>query len=330
MLSIVVPVYRSVSYIEDTLSQILAFEKELPAQTAVEIIAVDDGSDDGSYEKLLAFHHQAPDKIRLFRLSRNFGAINAVIAGMSLVRGDCVFVISQDLQEPLELYKRMYQVWHKEGVKINLGIRISRKEGFVKRLCANVYHFLFRVIVAPNYPKGGLCGYLLDRQVLDEYLRSASSSQDPATQLFLMGYSHRLHPYVRAAPKAKTNWTLSKNIKLVIDNFIAFSYVPIRLMSFSGLVVSIVSFIFAFYVVVGKLTGWYAIEQPPGWATIIVLLTFLLGVVMVMLGIIGEYLWRILDRVKKSPEYLIAESVDNIVNADCQSKENVKSSAKHN
>lgn len=307
LLSVVVPVYRGADILDGTIAALIAFEKMLPAGDRMEIIAVDDGSDDGSYDKILENQKRHPDKIVAVRLARNYGSTAAELAGVRCARGDCVASIPQDLQEPLELYKRMYEAWLHEGVKINLGMRLSRKEKMLKRLPAAAYHLFFRLLVAPDYPRGGLCGWLIDRQVATEYLRVAEGATDPSAQLFLIGYSRRLHRYHREAPKKKTNWTFRKNIKLTIDNFISLSYLPIRLMSAFGLFISLCSFIFAGYVFVGRLTDWYPIEQPPGWATIIVLLTFLLGLVMVMLGIIGEYLWRILEAARRRPSYLLDE-----------------------
>ena len=108
----------------------------------------------------------------------------------------------------------------------------------------------------------------------------------------------------------KTNFTVGKNIKLVIDNFVNHSHLPVRLMSASGMTVALASICFALYVLTGKLTGWYPINQPPGWTTIVVLLTFLLGMVMFMLGVIGEYMWRILRQTKRHPIYRIEEMKD--------------------
>ena len=284
-------------------------EKDLPGGAQVEIIAVDDGSDDGSFAKILENQKRFPGKIRALRLSRNYGGIAASLAGIETARGDCVANIPQDLQEPPELFLRMFDAW-REGIKINIGIREARQESAAKKLFAAIYHKLFKYLVMPDYPSGGLCTYLIDRQIAEELRRHGDKHLDPATRLFAMGYARRLHPYTRLPPKIKSNWTFTKNIKLAIDNFIGFSYLPVRLMSLAGIVVALASFFFAGYVFTGKLTGWYPINQPPGWATIIVLLTLLLGMVMLMLGVIGEYLWRILDAVRGEPLYRVEEVRD--------------------
>ena len=309
LLSIVIPVYRGATILDDTFARLMAMEKELPGGAQIEIIAVDDGSDDNSFAIILQNQKRFVGKIRALRLSRNYGAIAALQAGLDCARGDCVASVPQDLQEPPELFLRMFGAWC-DGIKINIGFRESRTEAPAKKFFAALYHKIFQLLVVSDYPRGGLCAFLVDRQIADELRRHPEKNTDPATRLFLMGYSRRLHAYHRCAPPLKSNWTFAKNIKLVIDNFIGFSYLPVRLMSLCGIVVALASFGFAGYVFVGKLSGWYPINQPPGWATIIVLLTFLLGMVMTMLGVIGEYLWRILDRVRAEPIYRIAEIHD--------------------
>ena len=306
--SIVMPVYRGARLLDETFARLIEMEKQLPADARVEIVAVDDGSDDDSFSKIIENQKRFPGKIRAVKLARNFGSMAASQAGFSIARGDCVAVAQQDLQDsPPELLLRMFAAW-REGVKINIGVRESRDEPMVKKSLAAAYHFLFGRLVMPDYPRGGLGSYLIDRQIADE-LRRRPESHDLATHVFAMGYSRRLHSYHRSPPPpgVKTGWTVAKNIKLVIDNFIAFSFLPARLMSVCGVVIALASFVFATYVFVGKTTDWYPINQPPGWATIVVLLTFLSGMVMTMLGLIGEYLWRILDAARNRPIFLVDE-----------------------
>ena len=171
-------------------------------------------------------------------------------------------------------------------------------------------------MVVSDYPRGGLGTWLIDREVIDDVIRHPARNTDIGTRLFTMGYTRQLHPYHREEPKMKSNWTFRKNIKLVIDNFIGFSYLPVRLMSLAGVVTALAGFCFAGYVFLGKVfPDWYTINQPPGWATIVVLLMFTAGMLMLMLmlGVIGEYLWRILDCVRGEPMYRVEEASDGDV-----------------
>ena len=308
LLSLIVTVYRGGAILDNTLTQILALESSLN-DARLEIIAVDDGSDDDSFAEILRLQKQHPQKICAVRLRRNYGPMAVTQAGLKYARGDCVAVLPQDLQDPPESIPEMFVAW-RNGDKINMTYRIARNESLVKKGLAAAYHFLFRMLTGINYPAGGLGVFLIDRKIVDEIVATPRKHMDILLQIFSMGYPVRLHPAPRLPPKIKSNWTFAKSIKLAIDNFISFSYLPVRLMSLAGIIVALASFCFAVYVFTGKLTGWYPINQPPGWATIVVLLTFLIGTMMLMLGVIGEYLWRILDAVRGEPPYRVEEVRD--------------------
>lgn len=306
LLSIIVPIYQGSGLLDNTFAQLMQLERDLPDDTRIEIIAVDDGSDDNSYAKILENQKRYPGKIKAVKLSRNYGVVPATYAGWSFINGDCVANFPQDLQEPPELFLRMFHSW-REGIKINIGTRQARDDPFYKRWMSYAYYFLFRRFVMSSYPKGGLCSFLIDRQICDQ-MRQTPDLGDTVVRLYNMGFSRRLHFYHRQAPQIRSNWTISKSVKLAIDNFINFSYMPVRLMSLLGMVTAIASIFFAAYIIIGKTSGWYPIRQPHGWATIVVLLTFIGGMLMAMLGIVGEYLWRILETVRKRPLYLIEET----------------------
>ena len=324
MLSLIITVYRGSSVLDDTIVQLLELEKQLPNAT-MEIIAIDDGSDDDSFDVILRNQQKYPNKIRAIRFSKNYGPMAVAQAGIEYARGDCVAVVSQDLQDPPESIVEMFAAW-RAGDKVNMTYRIARDEPPFKKLLARSYHFIFRTLTGVNYPHGGLGIFLIDRQIADEIKHNPENHTDILLRIFSMGSRPRLHPAPRLPPKLKSNWTFTKNIKLVIDNFIGFSYLPVRLMSLMGIVVALASFAFAGYVFLGKLTGWYPINQPPGWATIVVLLTFLIGLVMLMLGIIGEYLWRILDKVRGRPMFRVEEvrDIESSSNTHKQDAKNVQ------
>lgn len=306
LLSVVLLAYRGAAFLSDAFEKIAAIQSELGGAN-LEIVAVDDGSDDDSYQVILENQNRHPDMIRAVRLARNYGSMTAMQAGIDYARGDCVTVVPQDLQETPESVVQMYHAWC-GGEKINVTCRTSRDEGLLKKIPSASYHFLFRILSGMReYPRGGLGTFLIDRSVADILRARPGRHIDIALSVFTSGPRPRLHPVPRARPKAKSNWTLAKNFKLVVDNFIGFSYLPVRFMSLAGVLTALASFGFAGYVFVGKLTGWYVISQPPGWATIIVLLTLLIGMMMIMLGVIGEYLWRILDEVRARPLYHVIE-----------------------
>ena len=310
LLSILVPVYHGEKMLDDTLAEVMAMGKELAGPGRFEIIAVDDGSCDNSFARIQENAKKHKNTIRGIRLSRNFGTFHAIHAGIVHCRGKCMANIPQDLQEPVELYVRMFKAWQ-EGVKINIGVRTSRDEPWLKIALAATYHHIFAKLIMPGYPKNGMCGFLIDRQIVNELVRYPNASVDIHARLLQMGYSRILHTYHRGKPQSKSGWAFGKLLNYAIENFISFSFLPIRLMSVLGMLLASASMAFATYVLLGKLTGLYPINQPPGWATIVMLTSFLSGTIMVMLGIIGEYLWRILERVQNEPLYLIDEKTDN-------------------
>lgn len=311
LLSLIITVYRGSKLLDDTFAHLSKLVKEL-TEARMELIFVDDGSDDDSYEKILAYGKEAlVERVCAVRLSRNYGAMSAYHAGLTHARGDCVAVLPQDLQDPPEAVVAMFNGWHKEGIKANFTTRTKdRYESRSKVFLALTYHYLFAKLVMPHYPPRGLGVLLIDRQIVDELCRKMPRHTDIVLYTFSLGFSSKLYPYPRPPAKQKSGWVLAKQIKLVLDNFIAFSYLPVRLMTAIGFVTALLGFAYAAYVVIIKSTGWLPMHHPPGWVTLIVLITCFSGLIMMMLGIIGEYLWRILDNVRNSPTFLVDKVVD--------------------
>jgi dolichol-phosphate mannosyltransferase len=156
-----------------------------------------------------------------------------------------------------------------------------------------------------DYPEGGFDTFLADRQVIDELVRMREKNTSITSLVFWMGYAHVTIPYVRRArTKGRSRWTFSKKIKLFIDSFVALSYAPIRLLSVTGLVVALMAFVYAGVVIY----NWAEIaSQVRGWASTVAILAFTAGIQMMMLGVLGEYLWRTLDEVRRRPLYVVDE-----------------------
>ena len=263
---------------------------------------VDDGSGDRSFEEMLKIKKERPET-RLIKLSRNFGAVHAAKAGFGLVSGDCFMVLAADLQDPPELIMQMLEK-REAGSKFIVCTRIARKDPFVTRFFSVVYYWLLRYLVVPGYPKGGFDLALMDRAFLPHLLQCAKNINPPLFAYWL-GFSPEIIHYSRRERQyGKSRWTFSKKIKHFLDSMLGFSILPIRMISLVGVSVSFLSFAYGFIILVNTLMGGSAV---PGFATIVALLSFLLGMVIVMLGIIGEYLWRIFDETNKRPETVIDE-----------------------
>ncbi|MFZ5874872.1 MAG: glycosyltransferase family 2 protein [Nitrospirota bacterium] len=301
--SVVIPVYyneRSLTPLFEALDRV---KETLEGRgMGLEVICVDDGSGDRSFA-VLGTLQEKRSYLKLVKLTRNFGSMCAFKAGLQYVTGDCFTLLSADLQDDPTLILEMTAHWQ-QGHQFVICERESRDDPFGSKVFASLFYTLFRRLAIPRYPEGGFDLFLLDRRYLAHIQRSEKN-----TNLLVLGYWLGVKPVVikyqrRKREHGTSRWTFAKKTKLFIDTFISFSFAPIRFISLMGILTSILSFLYGLFVVLFTLLA----ENPvPGWTTIVALITFLLGLIMLMLGIIGEYLWRILDEGRNRPEYVIEE-----------------------
>lgn len=208
-----------------------------------ELIMINDDSPDNSWNVMLRLA-QMDKHIKLLRLSRNFGAIAATFAGLQYATGDCITVKACDLQEPAELTINMYNEW-KSGEKVIFAVREARKDSFIGDCMSNLYYYVMRKTVDGNMPKGGFDIYMIDKNVKDKIVKMNDKNSPISLQLIWLGFQPKKLYYVRQQRKiGKSSWTFSKKLKLFVDSLIAFSYVPIRLMSIFGVSFLVFSFFF--------------------------------------------------------------------------------------
>lgn len=300
-LSIVVPIYFNELNIPDTVPQLLALGDRLPKYD-LELVFVDDGSGDRSLDLLRAEQHNHPGKITLAKLTRNFGSMAAIQAGLTLATGDCVGMIAADLQDPPELFVDMVRHWE-AGSKAVFAVRADREESRSQKFFSNLYYSLIRRFALSGYPEGGFDFFLIDRQVVSEVNRIHEKNTNLMSLIFWLGFRPVMIPYVRRSrAKGVSRWTLAKKIKLFIDSFVAFSYVPIRFLSIAGFFVAVTGFIYGGVVFFEWLVHGIPVK---GYAPIIIFVAFTAGVQMLMLGVLGEYLWRSLDETRRRPSFVI-------------------------
>lgn len=298
-ISIIIPVY----YNADTLPLLYEDMKEkiLGRLGEYEIVFVDDGSKDNSWEVMNEIRDK-DENVKCVRLSRNFGEHAAILAGLSQCTGDCAVTKQADLQEESELILEMYESW-KRGNKVVLAVRAARDDSAVKKFFANMYYHIVRKCIDPNMPVGGFDCYLLDRQVIQVLLMLDEKNSALTLQVLWVGfqsekiYFHRLDREI-----GESRWTLSKKIKLVMDSMMSFSYFPIRFMSGIGVVCAFISFLWIIEVIAERIIVGTPIE---GWASLMCLVLFSTGMILLMLGLLGEYLWRTLDASRNRPPFLI-------------------------
>lgn len=304
--SIVVPVYYNELNLPDTIPQLLDLAKQLP-NYCLELVFVDDGSGDHSLEILRDFQSRFPEEIKVVKLTRNFGSMAAIQAGLTVATGDCVGMIAADLQDPPELFLDMVKHWE-QGNKAVFAVRQDREEPAMQKMFSNSYYALIRKFALQNYPNGGFDFFLIDRQVVNQVNQIREKNTNLMALIFWLGFKPILIPYIRRnRKKGKSRWTLAKKIKLFIDTFVAFSYFPIQMLSALGFLVALAAFLYGLYIFFHRI--FFGVEVL-GWVPTMVILTFTAGIQMAMLGVLGEYLWRNLDETRGRPYYVIDEVFD--------------------
>lgn len=299
-ISIIVPVY----YNQDNLLSLYADLKEkvlAKLDIGYELIFVDDGSKDKSYEVMKDLS-KVDKNIKLVKLSRNFGEHSALLAGLSQCTGDCAVRKAADLQEPSEVILEMIKKY-KEGNKVVLAVRTDREEPMTQKAFSNLYAFLMRKLALHNMPKGGFDTFLIDRQVIDVVVKMQESNTSLMSQILWTGYETATVPYVRKKREiGKSRWTLSKKIKLVYDSLLSFSYFPIKLITTAGFLSFLTAIILLIVIIYKRIAGVIDVE---GYTSIIMIMLLGFGIIMLSIGILGEYLWRTYDAARNRPPYII-------------------------
>jgi glycosyltransferase involved in cell wall biosynthesis len=298
--SIVVPVYYNELNLPHLLARLLALVDVNP-QYDFEYIFVDDGSGDNSF-RLLAEVAERDLRVRVVKLSRNFGSNAAILAGLHYVSGDCVAMIAADLQDPPELITTMLERWE-SGKKVVLAAREDREDPFVNRLLSNVFYWLFRRLAIKEMPAKGCDFVLIDGEVADMLVQIGEKNPYLIGLILWLGFDRDVVYYKRQKRElGKSRWTLNKRVKYFIDALVSFTYVPMRLVSALGIVLALVGFAWAVVVVSNKILWGIPVQ---GWTSLMTVVLVVSGVQLLTLGIFGEYLWRNFEETRKRPPFVI-------------------------
>jgi polyisoprenyl-phosphate glycosyltransferase len=300
-LSIIIPVYYNADTLMDCYEDLV--KNILPKIEDYELILVDDGSEDNSWKVCneIAVKDQ---HTRLIRLSRNFGSHAASYAGLVACVGDCATIKAADCQEPPTLILDMYESW-KNGNRVVLAVREGREDKFSQKIFASLYYRLVRKFVNKKMPKTGFDCFLLDRKAIEALKLLDERNSAITLQILWMGFQTSTVSYTRLArKKGISRWTASKKIKLFLDSFVTFSSAPVRFMEWAGILIAVFSFIWAFLIILQRLLGNIPVE---GWTAMMVAILFSSGMIMLFLGILGEYVWRTLDVAQNRPVYFVEE-----------------------
>jgi len=300
ILSIVLLSYYSESKIKKVYKAIKErFESE---KINYELIIIDDGSRDNSYNEALELEKN-DNRVIAYQLSKNYTSHYSIFAGFSVAKGTCAVAIPDDLQVPLDTVVEMYRYWE-NGYKIIVPYRNIRQDSFLNRLFSGFYYKIMNAFSEITFPKGGADIFLADREIIDIFNKHIHpKNTSTIAEALRLGFDPLFIPMER--PKGinqKSRWSLRKKIRLALDTFFASSSFLIKFISVLGLSSFLFSIVLILFYIYEKISGLIII---PGWTLLIIFISFFSGLILLSLGIIAEYIWRIFDEVKNRPGFII-------------------------
>ena len=301
VLSVVVPLFNEELVIHEMHRRLTRALRN--CVDSYEVVLVNDGSCDRTVELATEICRRDPT-VRLINLSRNFGHQIAITAGMDRCRGQCVVIIDADLQDPPEVIPQMLEKW-KQGCHVVYGVRAHRKgDTWFKKTTAKIFYRLLRRVTAVPIPVDTGDFRLIDRRVLQELGKMREQARFVRGMVSWVGFEQGEVVFERDQRFAgETKYPFRKMLKFAIDGVLSFSYVPLKIASAFGFLCAAVSFAFMLYGLIQK--SFYPETVVPGWASTFSAILFVGGVQLICLGILGEYIGRIYEEVKKRPLYVI-------------------------
>lgn len=304
-ISIVVPFLNEEEIIEQFCVALDDYQSRF--HVALELIFVDDGSVDNTIEKIESYKFQYICKVKIIKLSKNYGSHAAIRAGLLNTSYEIATWMGSDLQDPLELleigYEKITQgydavYFEKKAVKVSVA----------ERTFSHTYSWLMRKYAVKEYGSGGINTIMMNRKVLEVLNRNIESNSSIMLQTLNCGFRHITIPLdCHARSGGKSKWTLSRKIKLFIDSFVAFSFMPIRLVSIIGILMFLIGCVIGIVTIANKLTNPSA---PVGYTTLASILALGFGITNISLGIMAEYLWRAYDAARKRPTFIISDVIN--------------------
>ena len=301
LISICFAVYQNAGSINTLYKKIVEEVCDLFPYHDFELIFVNDGSTDNSLAELKAIKEQSGDsRIKIITFSKNFGQMAAILAGWKYASGDAVINMAADLQDPPSQCSEMIKEWEK-GSEIVISYRVSHHTSLTNKATS----YLFYKLVLPDVPPGGFDFALLGKKAIDAVRGLQERNRFYQYDILWTGFGVKYLPYNKVRREVgKSQYNFYKRFKNFMVAFINVSYLPLRLMGFFGILTSISGFMYAINIVY-----WYYHDGNPiqGWSPIMVMLLVLGGLILFMIAILGEYIWRILDEVKGRPSYIIED-----------------------
>jgi len=301
--SFVIPIYNEAKTLPELQRRLAPILTGLNAAT--EVILVDDGSKDQSVELIRKICQNDP-RFKLLQFARNFGHQIAITAGMDAAKGEAIIIMDADLQDPPEVVFKLIEKW-KEGYEVVYAVRKSREgETWFKKTTAKIYYRLLKKLSQIDIPVDTGDFRLVDRKALDAFLSMREGHRFVRGMFTWIGFKQIGVEFERAERFAgETNYPFKKMLKFAIDGILSFSYVPPRMVLYLGAWIALIGLISAVYAVIGYFQG----KTVPGWTSLFVLVAFLGGIQLIVLGMLGEYIGRVHEEVKKRPLYIVRERI---------------------
>jgi glycosyltransferase involved in cell wall biosynthesis len=302
--SIVIPVFNESEGIVKLLEEVESYYYE--RKFDFEILFVNDGSTDDTAQ-IICSHNSFPYKCRMVNFTKNFGSHAAVRAGFLHSSGDYITSLPADLQISFDSIEKLY-ISASNGFDIVFGVREFNESGYFEKTFSRIYALVMRKYVCRDFPFNGLETLMLNKKTSKVFNNNIENNSSIFLQALSLGFSKCFVAINKSKRKSgKSKWTTSKKIKLLIDSFVAFSYVPIRFVSFIGIILFLVGVFWTVYIVFRKMIYNDVAE---GWSMLSSILFLGFGVTNISLGVISEYLWRTFDASRNRPVFILDEIVE--------------------
>jgi glycosyltransferase involved in cell wall biosynthesis len=276
------------------------------------VLLVEDGSTDKSWQKIQELCGKS-SKFSGIRLSRNFGSHVALSAGVAYAQGDALATLACDLQDPPEVILEFVEKW-RNGADIVWGVRRTRQDSWLRLHTTDFFIYLLRRYAMPRGSKFTTGSFLLmDKKVAECFRQFREHSRVTFALVAWTGFDQCTVPYDRRARLiGSSGWTLSKTLRTIYDAFIGFSDMPARLMTLTG----VVTFVGSLLLLVYLIGCWLTTTVLPGWTGVMVLITFFFGLLFIMIGMIGEYMYRIFLESTGRPLYFVSATSGRACDSD--------------
>jgi len=298
--TVVVPIYKSQDHIPNLFEYI---QRISTAVGEVEIIFVIDGSPDNSEQRIFIEAKKYSFKIKIVRLSRNFGVGPALHAALSYVETSALVIIGSDLQEPVELYIEFFKRLELKEADVFLGERLSRDDPFSMRFFSAIFWWVHRKFINSNTPKGGFDGVGLSAKASKTLSELPELNTSFTSQLQWIGYRQVFVPFHRVRRQSgKSSWTYRRKVKLFADSLYGFTGAPIAVLAALGVISTAIMVVVLVATLFASLMGWMVV---PGYATIVILSALGHSVTIMGIGILGGYIHRSFENTKGRPKFII-------------------------